>query len=199
MDTTTKERPIIMTAESVRGILTGTKSQTRRVIKPQPHQRESGYWWFGRNCFASNETLLGELMEGYCPYGSPGDRLWCRETFTGDWRGNGQPARGCINYRADGKIPDKYREGNYWRPSIFMPRWASRITLEVVSVRVERVQSISDDDAIEEGVDRTNTSIPTYAIQRYRKLWDSINGAKPGCSWVDNPYVWCVAFRRLAP
>jgi hypothetical protein len=83
-----------------------------------------------------------------------------------------------------------------WNPSIFMPRDACRIRLEITDVRVERVQSITDDDAIEEGVDRTNTSIPTYASRRFQKLWDSIN-AKRGFGWAVNPWVWVVSFRAV--
>ncbi|MCC6454470.1 MAG: hypothetical protein IT328_05965 [Caldilineaceae bacterium] len=183
------DRPIIFSAEMVRAILEGRKTQTRRVIKPQPDH-------FHKFSDGILRPQIG-LREIECLY-KPGMTLWVREAFTGDWRGNGQPSPTFINYRADSEIPEQYSSNAYWRSPIHMPRWASRITLEVVSVRVERVQDISDDDAVEEGVDRTNTSIPTYAIQRYRKLWDTIN-AKRGYSWESNPWVWAITFRRLEP
>lgn len=198
----TKERGIIFTGESVRAILAGAKTQTRRVIKPQPHQRESGYWWFGQECFASNARLVGEVMEGYCPYGLDGDGLWVRETwgFSAKLPASTRDEMSWLAYPELRAYRANNPEGDWcWRSPLYMPRWASRITLEIVSVRVERVQDISDDDAIEEGVDRTNTSIPTYARQRFQKLWDSINGERAGCAWADNPWVWALEFRRVTP
>lgn len=200
-----RERPILFNAEMVCAILDGRKTQTRRVMKPPPTADLSWVTEWGWTFFTPDKHISGRgrrpgngpsEMFLPCPYALE-QKLWVRETFTGDWRGNGIPARGIVNYRADGEIPEQYREGNYWRPSIFMPRWASRLTLEIVEVRVQRVRDITDDDAIEEGVDRTNTSIPTYATQRFQKLWDSINGKKSGCSWADNPFVWALTFKRV--
>lgn len=221
------ERPILFSGEMVQAILQGRKTQTRRVMKPQPELRpgtmltptrkriDTAYfhwkdeWWWQD----PQPSLLAK-----CPYGKPGDRLWVRETwgiYSESWTDYGWEGDGIVDlpsykalphgsmnskyhvvYKADGYEAD---EGERWRPSIFMPRWASRITLEVTGVKVERVQDITDDDAIEEGVDRTNTSIPTYARQRFHKLWDSINGTRPGCSWAHSPWVWCVSFKRVTP
>lgn len=183
-----KERPILFSGEMVRAILEGRKTMTRRVIKPQP----AGEW------AAPGKTA--------CPYGQPGDRLWVRET----WRKTNwtdEPNRGewRVFWRATEK--EDSRNNGLWRPSIHMPRWASRILLEVVSVRVERVQDISEEDARAEGVewqnerpcwvnylDREDWS-PT-ARDSFRTLWDSIN-AKRGYGWDANPWVWVVEFKKI--
>lgn len=107
-----------------------------------------------------------------------------------------------LAYDADGPATlwlDEVWEGwsNRARPSIHMPRWASRLTLEVVDVRAERLHAVTDDDALAEGVDRTNASIPGYARTRFARLWDSINGERPGCAWSDDPWVWRIEFRRV--
>ncbi len=146
--TTTKERPILCCEPMVTAILDGTKTQTRRIVKPQPKNRiirgDDGQF-YDADCVAP-----GVLVR--CPYGSPGDRLWVRETFQ---------KCACKACRAawpkQGKHGVTTREGYHgpsgaiFTPSIFMPRWASRITLEVKSVRVERVQDISEADAVAEG------------------------------------------------
>ena len=189
-----KTRPILFTAAMVRAVLDGTKTQTRRVIKPQPVER-------------------GVVGSGYvpipaCPYGVPGDRLWVRETFRCVWAGDGS-----IEYRADGKVIRHGITGGKvitatpkkWKPSIFMPRWASRIDLEVVAVRVERVQDITSSDALAEGIQEYSGCENQHdmeawdPVDEFRKLWDSINGKRPGCSWNDNPFVWVVAFKRVRP
>lgn len=201
------ERPILFSAPMVRAILAGTKGQTRRVVKPQPDQRCTraflgldGVWRFSyptARCPVSEST-----WDVRCPYGAPGERLWVRET----WAKNADQLsetrmNTSLMYRADGerRAVDNGTE-KPWRPSIHMSRWASRITLEVTDVRVERLQDISEADAKAEGVapaDEPNELrwqhyVP-YAIA-YRKLWDSING--PG-SWEANPFVWCVSFKRV--
>lgn len=134
-----KERPILFSTEMVRAILEGRKTQTRRVIKPQPNDiRESPFVKSGI------ETIHGYEIK---PKYEPGDRLWVRET----WHQHSSDDDFCtgeIHYRAT-----EICVGTKWIPSIFMPRWASRITLEVTNVRVERVQDISEDDAIAEGID----------------------------------------------
>jgi hypothetical protein len=144
----------------------------------------------------------------FCPYGSLGDRLWVRETWqqTRPRKSDGQrfilrtPAKGCgdLHYAADGE-PD---EPPKWRPSIYQPRWASRITLEVVSVRVERVQEITTADIRAEGVDDGYTN-PRMGKRHdngmrmaWEELWDSIN-AKRGYGWESNPWVWVITFKRL--
>lgn len=185
-----KERPIIFSAPMVRALLDSTKTQTRRVVK----------------CHV--EDYDGALITwASCPYGQPGDRLWVRETFT-DLLGTGIEHRPIPSgplqryvYAADikpGSNSDEARKefGIKWKPSIFMPRAASRITLELTAVRAERLQDISDADALAEGVDRTNTSISGYAKERYRRLWESINGPD---SWAQNPWVWVIEFKRVQP
>ncbi|MDW3712899.1 hypothetical protein [Pseudomonas sp. 2023EL-01195] len=208
-----KDRPIIFSGPMVRAILEGRKTVTRRVIKPQPYIDTSGnFCWNGSN-YGQNENgprsaalaspiPCSKTKRVACPYGKPGDRLWVREThFINDFRGANVPeddrAEAEIVYRAD---PLPCWEGEEseipWRPSIHMPRWASRILLEITAVRVERVQDISDEQALAEGVDQTNTSIPGYARQRFQDLWESINGTG---SWDANPWVWVVEFKRITP
>lgn len=196
-----KERPILFSAPMVRAILAGTKTQTRRVVK---HTHAPNL----PSEIQEQRELLGKP---YCPYGDAGDRLWVREThFINDYRGVKVPEseRGdCeIMYRAtDEKIIANWEddEGLVWKPSIHMPRWASRILLEIVSVRCERLQDISEDEAKAEGVspviEHSRDVYEGFAPQTQHKeafklLWESING--PG-SWNANPFVWAVEFKRV--
>lgn len=193
---TMKERPILFSAPMVRAILDGTKTQTRRVVKPQPYENNHGYprWDLRKKGAlhglqaASWATMTGG-MTFYCPYGEVGDRLWVRETFS--YYGNGEEKG--IDYRAD-KLCNDLNRG--WKPSIFMPRKASRITLEITNILVERLQEISRNDALAEGVDRTNSSIYDYPKEKYKMLWEQINGKG---SWDANPWVWVVKFTRIEP
>ena len=213
-----KERPILFSGAMVRALLAGTKTQTRRICKPAanlsavievPDPLERGQVYNGSH-FGDEE---GEVQFA-CPYGGRGDRLWVRET----WRGivkTSAPWDDCTTYGVAHYVPDEdecrrleyaatFGEGaKGWRPSIHMPRWASRITLEITSVRVERLQDISDADCVAEGcgalasaIGCPMTSAPGETMPRamYRALWESING--PG-SWDANPWVWVVEFRRL--
>lgn len=183
-----KERPILFSASMVRCLLAGTKTQTRRIIKPQ-HLA-----FFNQDAAA----MLSDWNERPLPYGQPGDRLWVRETF-GHFECNQHFKPGCnVYYRADGNC----LELEPWRPSIHMPRHASRITLEVTGVRVETLQDIDLADALAEGISDTGALILDSAgneqggpIAEYAVLWESING--PG-SWDANPWVWAIEFRRLA-
>lgn len=160
-----KERPILFSAPMVRAILEGRKTVTRRAVNPQPVLTEgSGFSWkghlFGRG---SDDRETSRNFSKYCcPYGKPGDRLWVRETcFINDYRESSVPENeraDCeIHYRADG-IPDFEGEEELirWRPSIHMPRWASRTLLEITDVRVERLQNISDEQAQAEGCFHTD-------------------------------------------
>lgn len=178
-----KEKPILFSSPMVKAILDGSKTQTRRVIKPQPI-------WIGDPSvqFKTQDCNPKGIIK--CPYGQPGDRLWVREKFSYP---TGYSYVGGIWYWADGQ-PDK---GDWIKPkpSIHMPRWASRITLEVVSVRVERLQDISESDSRAEGVRYSEEEIRPYTCA-FVDLWDSIN-AKLGYGWDVNPWVWVVEFKRV--
>ena len=214
-----RERPILFSGAMVRAILAGTKTQTRRALRGvsppcQPeYDSESGLleWFAGDEVFASTR----------CPYGAPGDRLVVREAWRyANWTEDGEP---WIQYRADdsmrlcthtplewadrlmdtwaalsvGKAIGEPAADSKWRPSIHMPRWASRITLEVTGVRVERLQDISEADAVAEGcASKGAEELPAIDQARtdFQELWTSING--PG-SWDANPWVWVVEFRRI--
>jgi len=208
---TAKERPILFSAPMVRAILEGRKTQTRRVIKPQPNDSEL------------SDDVLPATTYGYawrddgdgvwhCPYGAPGDRLWVRETFIHEpadycWEASVSiPCRPASTvYRADVEDP----RGGRWTPSIHMPRALSRIDLEVTGVRVERLQDISEADAMAEGIDRVGERFkgymplhtgeqydPALAKTSFSQLWESINGDR---SWADNPFVWVIEFKRIKP
>ena len=192
-----KERPILFSGPMVRAILSGVKTQTRRVIKPQPVQYNRPDWpcthgWRevpqmgGWEISWNNDSMTAaEAIGEYCPYGKTGDQLWVRET----WRVNGnahdyaRAGKESVFYRAD----EDWNVDAGWRPSIFMPRWASRITLEVTDVRVERLQNVSHEDGRAEGFD----SLDGFAL-----LWDRIN-EKRGYGWHANPWVWAVEFRAV--
>lgn len=216
-----KTRPILFSGAMVRAILDGTKTQTRRVMNPQPGE-------------SFHRDLLALYLDGRWserrppPFGVPGDRLWVRET----WAPHGARQPGPVMYAADGAIggwlddggggrfwshhgwvsgyaaPEKegrwYGKPTRWRPSIHMPRWASRLTLEVSGVRVERLHDISEEDARAEGCapwpprgamvgQQVRPGFDT-ARDAFRALWEHING--PG-SWEANPWLWVVEFRRI--
>lgn len=205
-----KERPILFNAPMVRALLNDSKTQTRRIIKPEPQMvtdKTIAPW-------AGDPSVLMRLLEQSgkcCPYGVPGDRLWVREA----WRVI--DAADCFAPREvtsasrvwfESDLPHQPGFGRY-RPSMFMPRWASRITLEIVSVRVERLQDISEADAIAEGIPASASEPCDHPRQscadvgcwgptakgRYGYLWESIND--PG-SWDVNPWVWVVEFKKVA-
>lgn len=200
-----KERPILMSAPMVRALLAGMKTQTRRVVKPQPPRDcESVYAPFAKDPNNWQGVCADDLIGWYgrCPYGVPGDRLWARET----WTGADDPAhKHAVHYRADGERACR------WRPSIFMPRWASRLMLEVVNVRVERVQEINEPDAIAEGVQFVKEHSPDhrrYAAPAGQETWSTAHdafawvwhrlNAKRGYGWDKNPWVWCLTFKRVS-
>ena len=182
-----REHPIIMGPESVRAILDGRKTQTRRVVRPQP-VGDKMFWepeWSGGPRFVSS-PLDEERQTWRCPYGVPGDRLWVKEQTIADSCGGliGYPANGC----------EKTECWERKRSAMLMPRRWSRLTLEVVSVRAERLQSISDADAIAEGMpDDVDAAVADFAAS-----WDRLN-ARRGFSWESNPWVWAIEFRRLDP
>lgn len=217
-----KERPILFSAPMVRAILDCSKTQTRRIIKPQPVQtlghtgsiagisvrQPPGWAW--RELFVA-DSLPGAFateLAHHCPYGRVGDRLWVRETW-GHLTGNGVR----VVYRADGEQPERIGHSGdpvtdmTWRPSIHMRRVDSRIDLEVTDVRVERLQAITESDARAEGMPPPDP-IPCTVNGRpgrvaffdprkaFAVLWDAINGDG---SFVANPWVWVVSFRRVRP
>ena len=187
-----KERPILFSAPMVRAILSGRKTQTRRIVKPQPHAGVR------RSVFVRSGLEDGHGRELRCPHGAPGTRLWVREQFSYSY-GTGVEDRSPCWYWADGQ-PD-YGDWARPAPSIRMPRWASRITLEVTGVRVERLQEISYADAMAEGVEFGNITDPLTgeidrdATEAFEVLWESIHGSG---SWDMNPYVWVIEFRRVS-
>jgi len=203
-----KERGMIFNAEMVRAILSGNKTQTRRPIKEQPELTEnSGFSYKGRVFGSgSNERETNRnFAHVACPHGKPGDRIWVRETFQGplvdfvhsdDLLRNPEKyekPENCV-YKADGtRCPEFYDADDNlrccWRPSIHMPRWASRILLEITNVRVERLNDISEADARTEGVPPAGTLLPEYpdtyltpkgdfatATVAFQRLWESIYG-----------------------
>jgi len=181
-----KERPILFSGPMVRAILDGRKTMTRRVIKYPAVTVEHDRIIAGRFIDPKTGCVDGQFDVIACPYGQPGDRLWVRETYNSC---GGKPF-----YRADGELHPDWK----WRPSIFMPRWASRITLEITAVRVERLKDITIEDAQAEGV----TPLGVEGDGRrwraaFRELWDSLN-AKRGHGWGANPWVWVISFKRVA-
>lgn len=242
------DHPILFSTDMVKAILSGKKTQTRRIVKPQPTLERSPLSSDPGLLFkvpapkgmAGHDMLGRKNMIERCPHGQPGDLLWVRETFKyWNWTEDGMP---WIKYAADDKslffdscIPDEWCEKleniwvnlsdpeNYkidstardrkWRPNIFLPRWASRLTLKTTDIRIERVQDISEEDAKAEGVklvgawirtqdklyedylDRTGVGLLS-AKESFQTLWDSIN-SKSGHSWDKNPWVWVIEFEVI--
>lgn len=227
-----KERPILFSAPMVRAVLYGTKTQTRRALRVQPPGATRGFCTYHHpdddRKGAHHWALDGGSLLDFClpcPYGQPGDRLWVRESWAEvprhepwtdedlPWRKDGR----ILVYAADPQWSGarqflcadgvlRWAKPERWRPSIHMPRWASRITLEVTGARVERLQDISEADAVAEGIVRqpdgghglADTTHYHFSDPRqsYFSLWEQING--PG-SWAANPWVWAIEFRRIAP
>lgn len=218
------ERPILFSGSMVRAILSGAKSQTRRAIK-LPHMNPLGQWEAttfggpdgGRTRDGKTVPLRTAIWhtrtgDGIAARWALGDRLWVREA----WRtskvadelkpsllvGGGYSP---VWYEAQAEVPFHPSEFGKLRPSMFMPRWASRITLEITGVRVDRLQDISEADAIAEGIRETDDGYYSLYNQRdtdstysprasYRALWESINGPN---SWDANPWVWAIEFKRI--
>ncbi len=206
-----KERPILFSGDMVNAILAGKKTMTRRVVKPQPTRVSypGGTFADGSSGFV-NENGRSII----CPYGKPGDILWVKETWANcqpilNTPGrNGEIGDGFAAYRADGydtiqELKDHFRlnygyeivvNGDCWRPSIFMPRWASRISLTVTEVRVERLQDITEEDALRNG--GWDYRKCPYHKAPEKSFWDSIYG-KVDYSWQSNPWVWVVGFEKM--
>ncbi|MDI2666494.1 morphogenetic protein [Klebsiella pneumoniae] len=206
------ERGMIFNAEMVRALLSGRKTQTRRIIKPQPEATLSGSLsgkWLSRPL---NGLLLPKIEDIaiHCPFGVVGDRIWVRETFQGplfdydimdSYCKDPTPFEKpefCV-YKADGVPAPEFYDADdelhcCWRPSIHMPRWASRILLEITNVRVERLKSISDGDAIREGCSTADMKSGDCVADVFARLWASIYGDE---SWNSNPWVWVIDFKRI--
>jgi hypothetical protein len=223
-----RDHPILFSASMVRALLNGSKTQTRRIMKVQPPSDEYKMMTCidttgdRKNVGRHHWARLSKNMLSYedndqpyfsCPYGYNQDQLWVRETFCPDW---------CDKpiYKADGgsAIDAGYSKEPRWKPSIHMPRWASRITLEITGIRVERLNDCSKADAIAEGIEGEELFINgisegghyrdyildtddmcewfTNPIYSYQSLWESINGAG---SWATNPWVWVVEFKVVKP
>ena len=204
-----KERPILMNGAMVRAVLDGSKTQTRRLMKPQPVPipGEPGKHWWPSNTAQSMMRVEDGfqkhpgIFDDACPHGQPGDRIWVRETFADI---------GCrLTYRAD-EDDGAHCKVKRWIPSIHMPRADSRILLEIVSVRVERLQDISDADIEAEGIDMDalaeaqerydsitkdgNASGRATLRMAWRDLWKSTGG-----NWEANPWCWAITFKRVTP
>lgn len=211
-----KERPILFSGPMVKALLAGTKTQTRRALQVQDKQLT----------LVNEGAVLRSIAVGFgedarwlpFKYGQPGDRLWVKETWSVHEYYNGRKpldvpegvvveckeSPDALAADGNGHRPIRYGERGRWRPSIFMRRWMSRITLEIVGVRVERLNDISEADAIAEGIERVGggrywlgagglnpMGSPVHA---YRSLWEHINGAG---SWDANPFVWVIEFRKI--
>ena len=217
-----KERPILFSGPMVRAILDGRKTQTRRAVKPQPHSKDVAFtaskkwpnhWYLHAIGGSPTQDFIGEFR---CPYGQPGDRLWVRERCRAEELESGLDG---VRYDADNHfrpIENSQEASDRWVhlyhygkgkgktvPSVHMPRWACRIVADIVSVRVERLQDISHEDAIAEGVEPVGNGWRNYLdsdrpfldpIHSFRSLWQSINGLD---SWDMNPWDWVVEFERV--
>lgn len=202
------EKPILFSAPMVRALLAGTKTQTRRVAKPVRHP-DLG------NMYAPGALVLERepqhVIDRCNPYGQPGDRLWVRESWRAPLAYELTPPRDIpagtpIAYQSDGAGTLPHLNAGKLRPAMFMPRWASRITLEITAVRVERLQDISREDAMAEGIviqpdggyglADTSHYHATDPRHSYWSLWEAING--PG-SVESNPWVWAVTFALASP
>jgi len=221
-----KERPILFNAEMVRAILSEEKTQTRRVMKPQPEAIEGNVL---RICgFDTGIDSLRDPHEvskfarDYCPKGQPNDQLWVRESFwqfgkynyTGGLTKTGKrevkfypTGKDVIFEEPETKPAGRFVEGYHKRPSIFMPRWSSRIQLEITDIRVERLNKISEEDAMAEGVDEIGVETGGLDVNgnpieqgsfcaSFCELWNYIN-EKRGYSWDSNPFVWVIEFRKI--
>jgi len=234
-----KERPILFSGPMARAILEGRKTQTRRAIKPQPDawiRGSTGTFGVPKKITNKKPHRNGTIWQEddgtcyediKCPYGQPGERLWVRETWAKtcihpDGSCDGDGCDYCsLDYRADdptAKYPGDWPNNTppnqcppKWKPSIYMPRCASRILLEITEVRVERLQEISEADALAEGVLENPNQDSLYdfwhyggsgcwgefnAVGSFNSLWESINGPE---SWEANPWVWAITFKKINP
>ncbi len=198
-----KERPILFSGSMVRAVLDGRKTQTRRIVDRLAgigsitefgQSNTPGYDWHCRDKIALWNDFRNDQAISRCPYGTVGDRLWVRETW---FCATGEPGPTLCHYRAD---CDQSAFNGLWQPSIHMPRWASRIKLEITDVRIERLNEISPEDVAKEGIELNKPEltiqfgVDAEARSCFADVWDAINGQG---AWNKNPFVWVIAFRRL--
>lgn len=246
-----RERPIPFSADMVKAILAGRKTQTRRVVTEFKDMdlhhansaiypaRDDGWIWWYPDASGLSEFTKRQYQHGVmCRYGQPGAGLWVRENWklvNWDWEDSYQKIMYCDESKWVNACVDDSQQGQFddwlmreyervvahpsskqvtddesefgtrwdvnenalpWRPSLFMPRWASRITLEITGVRVERLQAISEADAIAEGY--PNPHKAERPAMWFRRLWDSINAGR-GYGWSVNPWVWVIEFQQVKP
>jgi len=200
-----KERPIIFNNEMVKAIIDGRKTQTRRIIKNSPKIPNIGaFYWFAKN--AKKEDSIWN----FCPYGNTGNHLWVRNNWyhymTGASNKNNEQAwdeaTNTVRWYAGGRIENcEPTLNSMWKkkPSIFMPRWASIITLKIKDIRIERLQDIAENDAKEEGAPFYQDFSKNSGYRAgFIMLWDQLN-AKRGYPWDSNPRVWVIRFERVKP
>jgi hypothetical protein len=212
-----KERPILFSTEMVQAILAGRKTQTRRVIKPQPPEdcKDSepmidwcdfeDHGW--KNCFVSFEMAQGDSHSVKSPYGKVGDLLWVRETWAPMYNEFGYTGYKADDFSGIDNIKDHLYKGK-WKPSIHMPKSRARIFLEITEIKAQRLQDISEEDAKNEGISITESgNYKNYGHAPYNKdledaassfmtLWWRINGMD---SWDANPWVWVIKFKVIKP
>lgn len=237
MTTSIKERPIVFQPEMVRAILEGRKTQTRRLIDPQPNNPEmfgvSPVWGWGvpqgmdRFCVHAAFNEKGRRVDRHlpCRYGQPGDRLWVRESWRcnhiggirieyraggkcleyDEWPENTMPPyalpTSVIQVRRTERQLDGEKIADAWRPSIHMPRWASRLLLEITRIRVQRLPEITREEALAEGHEdffhgcyfHDYLAFPA-TVANFRRAWDAAPRCRPGHHWGDAPWVWVIEF-----
>ena len=205
-----KERSIIFSGEMVRTILEGRKTMTRRAIKEQPPVDGRAMPWIWDIDGKSPRYALGWRDDediccaAVCRYGQPGDRLWVQETWCyfpdNAPDGMGENTYYLASQKNLKEIESVMRINKVqWKPSIFMPRWASRINLEITGIRVERLQEIPGKDCLREGIRNTiegKLLLGSHLVYSFREIWDALN-AKRGYPWESNPWVWVISFKKL--
>ena len=206
------EKPILFSAPMVRAILAGRKTMTRRALKNQPVELPDFNKGSLSICVGGSKytAFQPEITALHCPHGKPGDRLWVRESWRVSNAYDHLPPRDIpqwspVEYEATSIVANKNVLGKL-RPSIFMPRWASRINLELTEIRVERLNKISNTDILREGIRSESCNVCVHTggsgcehcfsiLNPFRELWDSINGSTPGKAWDDNPFVFVESFK----
>jgi hypothetical protein len=197
-----KERPISFSNLMVNAILKGKKTMTRRVIKPQPlyvTTMNDVSWYSWKDCLFIMRGIQDNIVP-LCPYGGPGDLAWVREKWRVDAKYDQLPPSKLpkniiVEHAASLNTINEslFSYPGRWRSPRFMPRWASRMTLEIASVRIEHLQDITEEDAIAEGIERVGGEQP---LRSFQTLWDSINFQR-GYGWEVNPLVWIIEFKII--